>query len=75
MLIQEDESAKRETNSWRDIRCIQGCIAEVRGWLAFIEGVRFAGKQLPISVQKETVEYIEALLTAELVRLNRRSAK
>jgi len=36
---------------------------------------RFAGNELPISIRKETVEYIEMLLTADLVRLSERSAK
>src|SRR5205807_7029100 len=52
MLVQEVESARRETESWREIRRTKGCIGEVREWLAFIEGVRFAGKQLPISIRK-----------------------
>ena len=75
MLIQKVGSAERETESWRKIRCTKDYIGEVREWFAFIEGIRFAGKQLPISVRKETVEYIEMLLTADLVRLNERSAK
>ena len=35
---------------------------------------KFAGKQLPVSIRKETMEYIEMLLTAELVRLKKQSA-
>jgi hypothetical protein len=75
MLIQKVESAERETRSWRKIRCTKDYIGEVREWFAFIEGIRFAGKELPISIRKETLEYIEMLLTADLVRLNERSAK
>jgi len=75
MLIQKVESAERETESWRKIRRTKRYIGEVREWFAFVEGIRFAGKDLPISIRKETVEYIEMLLTADLVRLSERSAK
>ena len=75
MLIQRVESAERETESWRNIRRTKRYIGEVREWLAFVEGIRFAGKDLPISIRKEMVEYIEMLLTADLVRLSERSAK
>ena len=76
MLIHGVESAERETdNLWREIRRTQNCIAEVREWHAFIKGFRFAGKQLPVAIRKETMEHIEMLLTADLARLKQRSAK
>ncbi len=75
MLVQTIEPAERKRDSlWREIRRTQTCIAELRELHAFTKGFQFAGKQLPVSIRKETMEHIEMLLTAELVRLKKQSA-
>ena len=75
MAVQRVEPAERETDIlWREIRRTKNCIAELRELHAFIKGIQFAGKQLPVSIGKETMEHIEMLLTADLVRLKKQSA-
>ena len=42
---------------------------ELRACEAFAKGAQFAGQELPVRMGGETVEYIEMLLTDELMRL------
>jgi hypothetical protein len=68
--VEKSFSTGRETdNKWTHIRRTETSIRELRDLAAFIKGIRFAGKRLPITIGEETMQHIEMLLTADLVRL------
>ena len=73
MATQSIESAVREVKIWRYLRETETVLQELRDLRAFVKGYEFAGKRLPFTMQDKSIDYIELLLTADLVRLRKQS--
>jgi hypothetical protein len=69
VMVHLKEPAEEETTRWTEIRRTKLMLNEVSSWDAFTTGCQYAGKPLPIAVRSETIEHIEMLLTADLMRL------
>lgn len=64
-MVENTFSTERETdNQWKHIRRTEKAIRELRDLRAFIQGIQFVGKRLPITIGDDSMQHMEMLLTA-----------
>jgi hypothetical protein len=44
---------------------------ELRDAYVFLTAVQLVGAPMPVGISRDTIEYVEALMTADLVRLRK----
>ena len=73
-MVADMTLAARDTKLWSHIHRIELCLSEIYSLDGFSKGARYVGKPLPCMPCPESIETIQLLLTAELVRLKKKAA-
>ena len=69
-MVRVKISAAKETDiQWRQIRCAEKSLKEIRACDHFAKGAQFVGQPLPVALSDATVEHLELMLMDELLRL------
>lgn len=64
-------SVEQQINQWQSIKRTEKAMRELRDAHVFLTAVQFVGAPMPVSISRDTMEYVEALMTADLVRLRK----
>jgi hypothetical protein len=64
-------SVEQQISQWQSIKRTEKSMRELRDAYVFLTAVQFVGATMPVSISRDTIEYVEALMTADLVRLKK----
>lgn len=61
--------AEIETAIWRSIRSTEKALVLVQSMETFGKAMKFVGKEIPVEMDRDTLEHLKQVLAADLVRL------
>jgi hypothetical protein len=64
-------SVEQQISKWQSLKRTENSMRELRDAYVFLMAVQFVGASMPVSISRDTTEYVEALMTADLVRLRK----